>query len=145
MAEGPSNQASGAGLTAPHTSVLYAWVCDHAFVDSGGKPCIIGLLHELRVESFPHHRALLTVASVLASVPDTERPFIVQFGPTFYDVSRQAQFRVRVSASGRAFLPFQMPLFRFDHPGDYVARLIDVLDGDRVIPLAQIKVVQGSS
>ena len=116
----------------------FLFVCEHAFIDSEGKPCLIGIIEDVVPKTaFPLWYAKLTLAIHLRAEPKSVFEVKVQFGPRG-DIMRDGRFTVEVHSRGTVLIPFNMVHVRFDVPGDYEARVI--VDDEVLMPIRTIKV-----
>jgi len=118
-------------------------VCNHAFHDGYGRPCINSIIIDvLTLREFPTYYALLTVAAWLRAEPNQSLNVKIQFGG-LGDIMRESPvLSLRTSDSGLIFVPFHMPHLRFDDAGEYVARIMDVDDGDYIMASRYIMVAR---
>src|SRR6478672_11085222 len=86
----------------------FIYLCEHAFADSEGRPCLIGIIDRIAPRvPFPIWYAKLTVALRLRGQEQSGLTVTVQFGPAG-DVMRQEKFNVSIGPSGTILVPFNM-------------------------------------
>lgn len=106
-------------------SIEFIYLCDHAFLDQQGQPCLIGIKDTLVAPTFPYHRAALSAAVMLRSAESTK--IELWFGHSDGSLLRRVPLDVNVQAPGqiRTFLPIQMVQVFFPRAGEYEAKIIE--------------------
>jgi hypothetical protein len=124
-------------------SVEFIHFCGHAFFDSHGAPCLIGVVGELFARRFPMSIERLTVAVALRLSAGEKTSVTVEIGPPDEPAKRAARFRVEGPptdgslASGLQFLPFATLSVYIDRPQIIEARVRenDALLGAKALPI----------
>jgi len=113
-------------------SVEYIHLCEHAFLDSRGNPCIIGLLSEILAKRFPLHLPVIS-AAIGFRVPPTESATLrLQFGDSHNVREYTVPVNGRPDGTVDALRLFQMQ-FPFIHIVQPSTIALRVFDGDRCI------------
>lgn len=127
-------------------SIEFLHFCEHAFWDSRGQPCLIGVIgSDVYAASFPLRIASLTIAiAVRVSAGDTAR-IRLELGPPSGDAERAWNLSVPGPPKGGqadavAFLPFRTLALVFDRPLTVEARLIE--DG-QVLATKAMRIIMG--
>jgi hypothetical protein len=125
-------------------SVEFIHFCNHAFFDSHGAPCLIGILGEIFARQFPLSVDRISVAVGLRVEAGENALVYVEIGPPNEPAKRSTPFRIEgppadgTLSSGLSFLPFASVSLYFDRPQIVEARVTqnNVVLGSKTLPIA---------
>ena len=112
-------------------TVEYFHFCGHAFWDSKGSPCLIGIFgSELLAPSFPLRMASLTIAIGVRVPPTEEATITLQLGPPGGNAEREWHLTVNGPPmegprDAVTFLPFRTVSLFLEKPVAIEARVIE--------------------
>src|SRR2546425_5071704 len=106
-------------------TVEYMHICDYAFVDQGGKPCIIGVYESIGASAFPATHPQLFLAVQFRGTAHEMICFTVEIGRPNGDVLwRSPEASPNASAEGGAFLAMNIVGTQFPEAGRYVVKVL---------------------
>jgi hypothetical protein len=124
-------------------SVEFIHFCKHAFFDSHGGPCLIGIMGEIFARQFPLSIERINVAVGLRLAAGENALVYVEIGPPNEPAKRITPFRIEgppadgTISSGLSFLPFGTVSLYFDRPQIVEARVKqnNVVLGSQTLPI----------
>jgi hypothetical protein len=97
--------------------------CTHAFLDSHGRPCLNGLLYNIRCREFPISIGSVTVAAALSTTPNREIIGRLELGRPDGPAERWYDFKRQASPDGLIWLRIQTISLFFRNPQVLQARI----------------------
>jgi hypothetical protein len=98
----------------------FLYVCDHAFLDSNNRPCILGIIESVAAPSFPHFRALLTCATIIRTEPNEQVDLHFEYGMRGDAPLISLRIVPQLPLDGgRTMLPIQFGQVQFPKQGVY--------------------------
>jgi hypothetical protein len=116
------SETKGVSLVA---ELMFMHVCEHAYLDSRFRPCLVGIFVDLVLREFPMSIPMLTIALGIYAEPRATIHIRVELGPPGQKALRWANFEVPTSPEGLAFLPCQLHNLFFVEPQTVEVRVID--------------------
>jgi hypothetical protein len=112
-------------------TVEYLHICDYAFVDQAGKPCIVGIYDGINAGSFPATHPQLFLGIQFRGTPHEMIPLVIEIGRPNGDVLwRSPEMTPVAGQEGGAFVAMNIVGVQFPEPARYTVK---VLSGGRVL------------
>src|SRR5262249_47768602 len=101
----------------------YFHVCDYAFVDQGGKQCIIGIFDGINAATFPATHPMLALALRLRGTPHAVLKIKIELGRPNGEVLAGMQGDVTISADGTTNMQVNMASVVSPEAGRYTFKV----------------------
>jgi multidrug efflux pump subunit AcrA (membrane-fusion protein) len=104
-------------------TIEYLHVCDYAFADQGGKPCIIGIFDVINAGTFPATHPVMAIAIRLRGTTHELLKLKIELARPSGDALATMQGEVTMGPDGSAFMQVNMASVTFPEPGRYVVKV----------------------
>jgi uncharacterized protein DUF6941 len=104
-------------------TIDYLHVCDYAFADQGGKPCIIGIFDVIHAVTFPAMHPMMAVAMRIRGNPHELVQLKIELSRPNGEVLATIQGENSLSPDGSAFMQMNMAGLTFPEAGRYVIKV----------------------
>jgi hypothetical protein len=105
-------------------TVEYLHVCDYAFADHSGKPCIIGIFDRIFAQHFPAQHPMMALAMRFRGNAHEVLRLKIELGRPNGDVVATLQGDITLGPDGSGFMQMNLAGTIFPEPGRYTVKVL---------------------
>ena len=106
-------------------SINWAFLCNNAYVDGAGRPCLTGMFEDLNVGGLPVNQPQMFVGlQVTMAGGESYRVRLEVSSPSGVVLSTNNTSLTALPSGGRTFLPFEISNIMFSETGEHQIRIL---------------------
>ena len=115
-------------------SINWVFLCNNAYVDGAGRPCLTGIFEDLNVGSLPINQPQMYVGlQVTMAGGESYQVRVEMLSPSGQVLSTINTSLIALPTGGRTFLPFEISNVMFSETGEHQIRIL--FDGIQIYSL----------